>query len=599
MSHILRERVGFFFQALAGMGLLARVYYLQYQCASRYQKLSDQNRRVIRLIPEERRMICDRIGHPIATEIPRIVPLLRLVSPKKILPDFWTKLGSFFALSQDELAHIKQRFFYPKTSGQYPIDLKKELAWPEALSFAETFAMHPYVFLESISTRYYPMGPEMAHTLGYVIGTIPKGQNGLELYWDALCTSLPIQEEIEISAKRRFVRVLEKRIPQKSSPLQVSLDSSLQRFLYQELSHHRAGAGVVIHIPTGEIRACVSYPSFDPNLFVRGIDWETWNRIIQQPDHPLLNRALAGLYPPGSVIKMAVALTALQQGIITSKTKVFCSGSMPLGERHFHCMSRSGHGLLDLHQALAYSCDIFFYELSKKLCFESLQVTLKALGLGTKPIPDFPGMKAGILPSPMMKRRLLKTRWTLGDQLMSVIGQGITLASPLQLACMIASLASGKAVKPTLHVHQESSFEPLPFRKEHLQWMREAMVSVMQYGTASQACQGLFPIAGKTGTSQVKAMTKLQRQKKYDPQEIAWRERDHAVFCGYAPRNQPEYAICILIEHGGTGGKTAAPIAARILEEACRLPSRDHRSPQHRQSSYKSCKRLQGLPWIS
>lgn len=599
MHHILRERVGFLFQALAGMGLLARVYYLQYQCASRYQKLSDQNRRVIRLIPEERRMICDRIGHPIATEIPRIVPLLRLVSPKKILPDFWTKLGSFFALSQDELAHLKQRFFYPKTSGQYPIDIKKELVWPEALRFAETFAMHPCVFLESISTRYYPMGPEMAHILGYVMGKIPKGQNGLELYWDALCTVLPMQEEVEISAKRRFVRVLEKRIPQKSSPLQVSLDSSLQHFLYQELSHHRAGAGVVIHIPTGEIRACASYPSFDPNLFARGIDCETWNRIIQQPDHPLLNRALAGLYPPGSVIKMAVALTALQQGIITSKTKVFCSGSMPLGERHFHCMSRSGHGLLDLHQALAYSCDIFFYELSKKLSFESLEVTLKALGLGTKPIPDFPGMKAGILPSPMMKRRLLKTRWTLGDQLMSVIGQGITLASPLQLACMIASLASGKAVKPTFQVHQESSFESLPFQKEHLQWMREAMVSVMQYGTASQACQGLFPIAGKTGTSQVKAMTKLQRQKKYDPQEIAWRERDHAVFCGYAPRNQPEYAICILIEHGGTGGKTAAPIAARVLEQACRLSTRDHSSPQHTQKLHKSCKRLQGLPWVS
>ncbi|RMD89527.1 MAG: penicillin-binding protein 2, partial [Alphaproteobacteria bacterium] len=360
--------------------------------------------------------------------------------------------------------------------------------------------------------------------------------------------------------------------------VQLTIDTGLQNFVQARLAGESA-ASVVLDVATGEIHALASSPSFDPNKFVRGISSADYKALLDDPFRPLANKAVQGAYPPGSTIKMVVAIAALEAGVIGPEETVFCPGHYELGNRRFHCWKRAGHGKVDVHKAIEQSCDVYFYEVAQRTGIDRINAVARRFGLGIEFALPLSGIAHGVMPSREWKLRTYKRDWQIGDTLNAGIGQGYVLSTPLQLAVMAARIASGRAVTPRLVRAVDGVEEPAPempdlgFSADALGRIRQAMEAVVngRRGTArrSRVVIEEMRIAGKTGTSQVRNITAEERRRGVIRNEdLPWNRRDHALFVAYGPVDAPRFATSVVVEHGGGGSKAAAPIARDVLLRA-------------------------------
>ena len=366
--------------------------------------------------------------------------------------------------------------------------------------------------------------------------------------------------------------------------VQLTIDSRLQQKAF-ELFGEESGAAVLLDVHTGEILAFVSAPSFDPNMMTQGLSTEDWNALLHNERNPLTDKAISGQCSPGSTFKMIVALAALEAGVIKPETRTYCAGKMFLGNHAFHCWKKEGHGHLNVVEALQHSCDIFFYETAQKLGIEKIADMARRFGLGSKINIGLENEKAGLIPDKEWKLRRFGEPWQQGESLISGIGQGYILTTPLQLATMTARLVNGGyEIKPTfLKVSdgEKSKIKKIDVSPANLELIKEGMYAVVNKpgGTAwrSQFDYHGQRMGGKTGTTQVRRITMKERREGIKKEsELPWRLRNHALFVGYAPHDNPKYAVAVLVEHGGGGSSVAAPLAGKILREAVMLdPTRE------------------------
>ena len=392
--------------------------------------------------------------------------------------------------------------------------------------------------------------------------------------------------QLEVNAAGRVVRELDRKDDEPGSDLTLAVDLDLQQLTVQRLGSE-SGAAVVVDVDSGEILAMASTPAFDPGAFNRGLTTEEWKALTSDPKSPLTNKAIAGLYAPGSTFKPVVALAALERGAINPSTAIFCSGVSSFGNMQFHCWRHGGHGSLGLREALTQSCDCFFYEAARRVGVDQIARMGHRLGLGAPLGVDLPHERGGLMPTRDWKAATFGTQWSMGETIITGIGQGYVLSTPLQLAVMAARIANGgRAVVPRIvrdaNLASRVGFRPAPvdlgLQAAHVKVVQDGMYNVVNgaRGTAKTAAIRIpgFEMAGKTGTSQVRRISRSERRSGVIRNEhLPWEKRDHALFIGYAPVTRPRYAIAVVIEHGGAGSKAAAPVARDILIAAQRLNS--------------------------
>jgi len=399
----------------------------------------------------------------------------------------------------------------------------------------------------------------------------------VEKKWQTILNGIPGGEQVEVDAAGRKLRVISRKPPVPGANVYLTIDKDLQTRAEKELEG-KVGAVVAMDPMDGEILALASSPSFDPNLFIRGFDKETWKRMVSGNRHPLQNRALAGQYPPGSVFKIAVALAGLQEGVVDPAEKLFCGGSYRLGRSVYHCWKKWGHGNVDLHRALVESCDVYFYQLGKRLGIEKIGEYARRLGLGSRTGVDLQNEKPGLVPSKKWKLRRWGVPWQQGETISTSIGQSFVLVTPLQMATMISAVFNGgRLLRPQLTERISTPggedirlFHPverwgLGVDNAYLEMVKKALTGVVNepHGTGKAGrIKGLL-VAGKTGTAQVVSLGNADRSG--DEGNLPESMRDHAWFVAVAPANEPKIAVAVLIEHGGHGGSAAAPVAKRII----------------------------------
>jgi penicillin-binding protein 2 len=577
------------FGAIAG-----RLYYLQVVTADQYALLADENRINHRLLPPARGRIFDRHGVPLA----RNSPTYRVLVTREQTTDLRATLEALARLIPVPDEQIDEVIAEAaRRRGFVPITVQEDLTWTE-LSRVEVNAPDlPGVSLDAGLLREYPVGSIMAHVLGYVgpvseselngdpLLELPEfrtGKNGIEKVYDQALRGRAGISRFEVNALGREIKELYRYDGEPGRDLTLTIDLDLQRYVYERLHDEQSAAVVVLDVQTGEVLALASVPTFDPRAFVDGLSRDTWRELTSDANAPLVNKAIAGQYPPGSTFKLIVALASLEAGATGPDYEVFCPGSVQLGDHEFHCWKRWGHGRLDLVRALEQSCDVYFYDLARRLGVDAIAAMARRFGLGETLGIDLPGERPGLVPDRAWKRATQGVPWQLGETLITGIGQGYMQATPLQLAVMAARIANGgREIWPRL-VHDKApdqAPEPPPslgISDWSFRFVREGMYQVVngEHGTARQASLGdpQVALAGKTGTSQVRRISRAERAtnvRKND--EKPWEERDHALFVAFAPYREPRYALAVVVEHGGSGAASASPIARDIMAKALEL----------------------------
>ncbi|HHH45512.1 MAG TPA: penicillin-binding protein 2 [Thiotrichales bacterium] len=578
------------------MGLVARLVYLQVIAHEHFQTLSEKNRIKTEPLPPNRGLIYDANGTLLAENLPsyRLV-----IVPEQVpgdLDDTLARLAQVVEIRDDDLERLRR--LRARSHSFEAIPVRLNLSDEEVARFAVERHRFPGVDIEAALTRHYPLGPLTAHVVGYVgrinerdlrrldpanyRGSTHTGKTGIERTYEAVLHGTVGYRQVETNAQGRPLREIHRQPPIPGSALHLTLDVRLQAAAAEAFGNH-SGSAVAIDPRTGAVLAMVSLPGFDPNPFVRGIPLKTYRALQNDEDRPLFNRALRGQYPPGSTIKPFVGLAGLELGLITPKSTTWCPGyyQLPGREHKYRDWKRWGHGRMDLQEAIAQSCDVYFYDLARSLGIDRMHDFLAGFGFGRRTGIDILGEAAGLLPSSEWKRRVHRQPWFPGETLIAGIGQGFDLATPLQLAVATATLATrGRYHVPhvVVAIEQPESHEvvqlpqappeTLPVR-DPANWEQvvRAMVAVVhgRHGTARKVGIGIegFRIAGKTGTAQVFG---LAQEEEYDPEKIDEKLRDHALFVAFAPADDPRIAVSVIVEHGGSGGSVAAPIARRILD---------------------------------
>ncbi len=574
--------------AMAAMsGVLAlRMRHMQVDQADQFRLLADENRINIRLIPPARGRIFDRNGIILAEN----TPSYRINIVREEAGDVEEAIARLARLIELNPAEIERALRdLRELRGDTPVTVADRVSWDDLSRVAVNAPALPGVTPEVGLTRRYPYHEHTAHVLGYVgpVNTrdleridaptqllmMPRfqvGKIGLEARREEMLRGRAGTKRVEVNAAGRVIRELDRQEGQAGADFQVTLDAALQSYAQVRLNGESAAA-VVMDCETGDLLACVSAPSYDPNLFVRGISVPDYNALLENKYRPLPNKAVQGIYPPGSTFKMITALAALNAGTFDSETTVRCNGHMEVSGRRFHCWRRSGHGNMNLHTALRESCDVYFYELALRTGIDAIADMARRLGVGVAFDLEMTSVARGLAPDRTWKREVRNEAWRPGDTVNASIGQGYVLASPLQLAVMTARLATGRNITPRLvksinGVEQPTGHgENLGLNENHLRHIRRAMFAVTnnRRGTAfgSRVIAEGFEIAGKTGTSQV-------RSRIVDNALVPWEERDHALYVNYAPADAPRIAVAVVVEHGGGGSRTAAPIARDITLQA-------------------------------
>jgi len=578
------------FSVLAG-----RLYFLQVVDTDQYRMLADENRMNLRLLPPPRGRILDRRGVPVATNRQNFRVLIVPEQAGDVTATL-DALHQIVPLSDHDRARVLKEV--KRKRSFVPISVLDNLTWDEFSRINVRSPELPGIQMDVGDTRHYPFSAHLAHAVGYVAPVSERdlkqgdgdpllelpgfriGKRGLERSQEDILRGAAGNQRVEVNAYGRVIRELSRTEGRAGGDVTLTLDARLQRFAMKRLQGE-AGASVVMDIHSGDVLAMASTPSFDPNAFNVGLSSTEWRRLTGNLRKPLTNKAVAGRYPPGSTFKMAVAMAALESGAVGSGYRTFCNGKHQLGNHTFHCWKRWGHGWMDMNDALTESCDVYFYDIARKIGVDRIAGMAERLGLGRKLLPELPGESAGLVPTKDWKAGAIGEPWQVGETLIAGIGQGYLLTTPLQLATMTARIANGReAIMPRLVAGPREAPKPLGISDEALRVVKHGMHQVMsgKKGTAraSQLPRDEWHMAGKTGTAQVRRITKAERESGVlKNEDLEWRSRDHAVFVAYAPWNAPRYAISVLIEHGGSGSKAAAPVARDIIEQTLKLdPSR-------------------------
>jgi len=510
------------------------------------------------------------------------------------------RLGLIIEISANDLARIERDI--RRFRSFVPVRIRDSLTWDEVSRIAVNAPDLPGISIEVGQTRHYPFGASLSHIIGYVAAVSEQdligqpdpmlqlpglriGKNGVERARDELLRGTAGTSQLEVNALGRVMQELSRHEGQRGRMIELTLDAVLQNYVQQRLMDQRSASAVVLDVHSGAVLAMGSVPSYDPEPFGRGLSSSQWRALLEDPLNPLSNKSIAGAYAPGSTFKMVVALAALEAGIDPNE-RFFCPGHLELGGHRFHCWRRGGHGHMAMHNAIVQSCDVYFYEISRRLGMDRMAKMAERFGFGAPLDIDLPGERGGVVPTEAWKLANIGERWQGGETLIAAIGQGFMLATPLQLAVMTARLVNGgRAVVPhiTRAVHhpegREAQFDQAPpsmgIPPEHLQIMVDAMEDVVlsPRGTARSARIGFegMEMGGKTGTSQVRRITTAERAAGvFRNEDLPWHRRDHALFVGFAPVGRPRYACSVIVAHGGGGSAVAAPIARDILIETQR-----------------------------
>ncbi|MEC3861522.1 penicillin-binding protein 2 [Mesobacterium sp. TK19101] len=580
---------------LAFGGVLAmRMRHLQVDQADEFRLLAEENRVNIRLIPPARGRIFDRNGKPLAEN----EPSYRITMVREDAGDVdavIARLSTLVELDEDDLNRALTEM---KRSAPFlPVTVADRVTWDEISRVAVNAPALPGVTPEVGLSRVYPRKEDFAHVVGYVgpvsdrdlarydepepLLRIPRfqiGKVGVEAKMEDALRGRAGAKQVEVNAVGRVMRELSRREGEAGADLQLTLDADLQAYVQARLGEESASA-VVLDLENGDIKAIASAPTYDPNLFVRGISVADYSLLRDNDHRPLASKTVQDAYPPGSTFKMVTALAALDAGLIAPDDTVYCPGHLEVSGRKFHCWKRAGHGHMTLEQALRESCDVYFYDLALKVGIDKIHEISDRLGLGVAHDVPMSAVSAGINPSRDWKMRERGSEWLIGDTVNTSIGQGYVLTSPLQLAVMTARIATGKVVTPRL-IKSIDGVEtphgvgaPLGFNENHMRQIRRGMYAVSnnRRGTAyrSRIIADDFRMAGKTGTSQVRNITEAERRRGVTRNEdLPWNRRDHALFVNFAPFDKPRYAVSVVVEHGGGGSTAAAPIARDVTLQA-------------------------------
>ncbi len=584
--------------ALTAM-LVGRLCYLQVISADRYRVLADENRISWRLLPPPRGRVLDRFGIVVADNHHKYRILL-IPEQTPSVEQTLSVLGSLVRLDDRDRRRVLHDA--EQNVGFMPVTVLENLSWKEFARINAHIADLPGVQPDVGESRIYPYGPSLAHLVGYVGPVSPEeqtgdpllelpglrtGKTGIEKAHEKVLRGKAGNSQVEVNAYGRPIRELERENGKPGRDVRLSVDMELQRFAYERLDGE-AGSVVVVDVHSGEVLALVSAPSFDPNAFNLGLDVEQWRALTRHTRAPLVHRAISGQYAPGSTFKMIVALAALEAGVVSANHRVFCSGRIKFGDRFFHCWKKGGHGELPLVNAIERSCDVYFYDIARRVGIDRIGRMAGRFGLGVPTGIGVEGEEDGLVPSREWTRERYGRSWHQGETLVAGIGQGYLLVTPLQLAVMTAQIANGGfRVKATLDARDpvrqasaRSPWESLGLSAASLSLVHRAMDLVCNSprGTAyrSRIHEPGMTSAGKTGTVQVRRITEAQRRKRLlKNEERPWRDRDHALFVGFAPVGAPRYAVAVVVEHGGGGASVAAPVAHDVLTEAQRRdPSR-------------------------
>ena len=584
-------------QALLFSALVGRLYYLQIIESSRYVMLAEDNRVSLRLLSPPRGRITDRNGELMALNRLNYIAVL----VPELAPNVETTLSSLEGiLPISEREHLRILREVRRKHNFVPLTIKENLSWEDVAKIEVNAPSLPGISIEEGQSRYYPFAEVAGHALGYVAavsgeeqGTDPLlrlpgsriGKNGVEKAHDLALRGTAGHRHIEVDALGRVIREVDRNEGQPGKDLALTIDSGLQEFIFRHLKDMSAIA-VVMDALSGEILAMVSTPGFDPNAFNEGLSTEAWHDLVSNPKGPLINKSISGQYMPGSTFKMMVALAALENGIVSPDQRFFCEGHMELGDRRFHCWKEGGHGAMEMVSALQQSCDVYFFEVARRTGIDRISEMARRFGLGAKLGIDLPGERDGLMPTRDWKLAVEGSSWQLGETLNAGIGQGYVLSTPLQLAVMTARLVNGGvAVEPHVirnlvngeSILQQSRpvFPSLGISPASLAIMKKGMDAVVNtsLGTAfrSRIIKKGKKMGGKTGTSQVRRISKKERESGILKNvERPWEERDHAIFVGYAPTQNPHFVVSVVVEHGGGGSKVAAPLGRDILLETQR-----------------------------
>lgn len=569
-----------------------RLHHLQIERQQDFQLLAEDNRVSQRLIVPPRGRIFDRHGRPLA----RNTPIYRVTVTREDAGDVRRALERLAGVISLDDALIESIVARANAHRSFvPIAVREDLSWDEVTRIAVRAPELPGIVLESSLVRDYPYPVACAHVLGYV-GPVNSdeqaadpdpmmrqpglqiGKNGIEAAYDKVLRGQAGKRQIEVNAVGRQIRDLASLDGSPGEDIRLSLDLELQRFCFERLSNELAASAVVVDVHTGEVLALASVPSFDPRPFATGLSQAQWLEWRDNPRTPLVNKSIRGQYPPGSTFKMVTGLAALEAGI-SPQYESFCPGFMSLGRARFHCWKEHGHGRVALTQALAQSCDVYFYDVARKIGVDAIAAMARKLGLGSLTGIDLPGERPGLMPTSQWKKQTLGEKWQKGETLVVGIGQGFVSATPLQIALMTARLCNGgRAVTPSFALRPDL-VEPAPLigisqasLKAVLHGMREVVHGPR--GTARRAALGLpgVEMGGKTGTSQVRRITKAERAAGlHKRKDKPWEHRHHALFTCFAPYDAPRYALAVIVEHGNSGSKAAAPIAKDIMTKALQL----------------------------
>lgn len=573
------------------MIVVARLYYLQVYQADRYKTLADENRISTRLLIPPRGIIYDRNQIILASNQQNFQASI-IAEQTTNVQETLNAFKEIMPLTKEEEERIKKDL--KKNRSFVPIKIKDNLTWEEVSKIQLNAPDLPGVMIDEGLSRYYPYGESATHVLGYVSSVsetdekddplleIPGfkiGKSGIEKLHEKKLRGKGGTLKLEVNAFGRVMKEIERNDGVLGEKLELTLDARLQQKAF-ELFGEESGAAVVLDVSTGEILAFVSAPSFDPNMMSKGMNIDDWNALLENEKHPLSNKVISGQYSPGSTFKMIVALAGLESGVIRPETRVSCSGKMFLGNHAFHCWKKSGHGALNVVEALQHSCDIFFYETAQKLGIEKIAEMSRRFGLGSTIGVGLENEKSGLIPDREWKQRKFNEPWQQGESLISGIGQGYILTTPLQLVTMTARMVNGGyAVRPTftkLSENDKKKIEKIKIYPGYLDVIKDGMYSVVNVpgGTAyaSRFDYNGQKMGGKTGTTQVRRISMKERQSGIlKEHELPWDLRNHALFVGYAPHDNPKYAAVVIVEHGGGGSSVAAPLASKLLLEAVKL----------------------------
>ena len=592
------------------VAIVSRLFYLQISENIKWRSLSDKNRLREWKIAPQRGIIEDYFG----TKIAKNTQVFQLHMIPEDVPDMEEL---FFRLSRiiDFNERVKRNLInrLKKRKPWEPIIISDNLSWPEFsrlnLFLHEIQGVKPVVSV----ARKYLEGESSAHIIGYVSDTsvqdlknskllreinipgLKTGKNGLEKYLNEAMLGKPGLQRFEVNAYGKRIKELKFISGTAGRNFRTTIDQEVQKFASTSIKDKSASV-CVMDIFTGDVVAMVSSPTFDPNKFVHGISKNDWQALIQDKKKPLINKSMAGLYPPGSAIKPIVAFSALENDVISPRLVVECRGSIERYDRKYHCWKEKGHGFMNLRNAIKQSCDIYFYEVARRLGIDRLSVTAKQFGFGKKVLHTFYEERSGVVPNTEWKKKILGQGWYKGETLISGIGQGYFLTTPLQLCLMMAQFANGGyeiipriiddkyALQPIINAWRQEFYirnnnlnldnpdlKKLYKNQENIKFILDALYGATNepMGTSygSRFTKPEYVYAGKTGTSQIRTITEEERELKLKNKDLPYEKRDHALFIAFAPFKKPRYAISIVVEHGGAGSSVAAPIAKKIIKK--------------------------------